>query len=144
MKKASSIFLLFMLLLFMITACYQPNNLTQENTLEETNENSASTDDKAIENTANAEQKTTDEDVFWVEYQEKVGCYVTTESSQNLKDYMYKGESQIIVSHEKYGSNTFYITTLGMVANIKQRFHFPKASELLIYILDLQVKKTVI
>ena len=113
MKKASSIILLFMMLLFVITACDQPNDPTQENTLEETNENSASTDDKAIENTANTEPKPTEEDVFLVEYQEKVGCYVTTESSQNLKDYMYKGESQIIVSHEKYGSNTFYITTLG-------------------------------
>ena len=113
MKKASSIVLLFMLLLFMITACDQPNNPTQENIVEETNENSASTDDIVIENTANTEPKPTDEDVFLDEYQEKVGCYVTTESSQNLKDYMYKGESQIIVSHEKYGSNTFYITTLG-------------------------------
>ena len=90
MKKASSIVLLFMLLLSMITACDQPNNPTQENILEETNENSASTDDKAIENTTNTEQKPIEENVFWVEYQEKVGCYVTTESSQNLKDYVLR------------------------------------------------------
>jgi hypothetical protein len=97
----------------MITACNQSGNPPQENIVEETNENPTTTEDKTIDNTSDAEAQATDKNISLAEYQEKIGCYVTTESGHNLKDYMSKDESKIIVSHEKYGSNTFCITTYG-------------------------------
>lgn len=45
------------------------------------------------------------------EYQELVGCYVTTKSSENLKYLMTKDEEKIKVEHDTYDATFFYITT---------------------------------
>lgn len=46
-------------------------------------------------------------------YSKLVGCRVTSESSENLKQFLYEGASKIKVEQEDRGSSVFHVTTSG-------------------------------
>ena len=119
--------LLSALLILSATSCHQPTDHTQEPPSETTHTPDAQASESLPESTNDSTDETPEsmpsspEDssetesigMPWAEYQDKVGCFVTTESGHNLRDIMAEGEKKIIVDHEGYGSNTFHITVLG-------------------------------
>lgn len=129
MKKRILAMILSALLTANISACVQVSNndiehsvekntseFTDTHSIEEPNQNNNS---NKFENTSDTDQKKENNqtvknnpNLSLSEYQEKLGCYVTTESSDNVKQLMSKDQAKINVEHEDYGSNIFYITTL--------------------------------
>lgn len=119
--------LLSALLLLSATSCHQPTDHTQEppsetahtpdaqasESLPESTNDSADETPESMPSSPEDSSETESIGMPWAEYQDKVGCFVTTESGHNLKDIMTDGESKIAVEHEDYGSNTFHITVFG-------------------------------
>ena len=111
MKKRILAMLLSALLVMNISACnYESNDNVQanDNVQEETTTENSGTKDSS---TNDAQNNNASNKITLSEYQELVGCYVKTESSNNIQQLMSKDESKIKVEHKDYGSNLFYITT---------------------------------
>ncbi|MBQ7232693.1 MAG: exo-alpha-sialidase [Bacillales bacterium] len=127
MKKRVLTILLSALLVANISACNYESTHDDLETEETTNEimdttGSSDANSKDIptnsENIPQNEQTTKDnknneviKDLSVNELREKLGCYVSTTSSQNLKKLMSNDENKLKVEHEGYLSNVFYITT---------------------------------
>ena len=113
MKKRILAVLLSALILANITACNVAPENEMESALEGTEQECESnTTESALEESEEKEPSKDNPQLTLSEYQNLVGCYVTTESGENLENLMRKGAEQIKVVHEGYGSNVFHIKTL--------------------------------
>ena len=113
MKKRILAILLTVWFVVNISACnYVSNDNIKETTKESSTESINSTKDtqNTIEMDEKSCQSENNKKITLGEYQELVGCRVTTESSENLKHLMTKDETKIKVEQEANGSNLFYIT----------------------------------
>lgn len=124
MKKRMLTMILSALLVANISACNYISNDSQKEATElsinkSNNTDNLYTDGTQSESNRNEEpflntennQAQKGNEMMLSEYQQLVGCYVTTESSNHIQQLMAKDELKIIVEHNGYGSNLFYITT---------------------------------
>ena len=117
MKKRILAMLLSALMVVNISGCTDISNNSIEEQSELSINESNNTEDlytdgpQGESNRIETNQPQSGNDMMLSEYQELVGCYVKTESSNNIQQLMSKDESKIKVEHKDYGSNLFYITT---------------------------------
>ena len=111
MKKRLLAVILSACMVVNISACnYVSNDNVQanDNVQEETTTENSGTKDSS---TNDAQNNNASNKITLSEYQELVGCYVTTKSSENLKYLITKDEEKIKVEHDAYDATLFYITT---------------------------------
>ena len=111
MKKRILAILLSGLMLASMSAC---NCVSNNNTKHETstNENDRKYDPPINSNAESSQvQDGQNSKITLSEYQELVGCYVTTKSGENLKYLMSKDEAKIKVEQDAYDTTLFHITS---------------------------------
>ena len=109
-----------------MSAC---NCVSNNNTKHETStiENNSKYDPPINSNTeSNQVQNGKNSKITLSEYQELVGCYVTTKSGENLKYLMTKDEAKIKVEHDAFDATLFYITTIQEGAECKTSISLSK------------------